>query len=244
MTLGTKLKKILSNPVFLVLLVASSLRFLGGYSLGFWGAKFFQGKFSEKETLYSVFNMIISGAFGMFAAYSGGWISDAFDKKYPMTKGILNALCVLVAFPFIFVAFFLSNNFFLSISMYGGSYLFAEMWYGPCVSMLPTLFPAEYSGVAISVFLLAGSAAGAISNYLLGYLGDKYETAIYPDRAGNLLTIFVGVSYLGCGIPFIIAAFLYKKEVLKQAALKEMKESTHRQTEVNQSSSEDSPKNA
>ena len=41
--MGTKLKIILTQPIFLVLVLASSLRFVGGYALGFWGAGFFQG---------------------------------------------------------------------------------------------------------------------------------------------------------------------------------------------------------
>ena len=70
----------------------------------------------------------------MASAYSGGWISDRFDKKTPLTKGLLNAISPLLSFPFILTAFQLSENFYLSISAYAFAYLTAETWYGPCVS--------------------------------------------------------------------------------------------------------------
>ena len=111
----------------------------------------------------------------MASSYSGGWISDAFDKKNPMTKGLLNAICPLLSFPFILVAFYISDSFYLSISAYAFAYLTAETWYGPCVSQFPTLFPSQITGVAISIFLLAGACAGTASSLFLGYLGDHAD---------------------------------------------------------------------
>jgi len=49
--------------------------------------------------------MVISGVLGMSSAYIGGWISDKYDKKNAMTKGLLNAISPLLSFPFILIAF-------------------------------------------------------------------------------------------------------------------------------------------
>jgi len=49
--------------------------------------------------------MVISGVIGMCSAYTGGWISDKYDKKNPMTKGLLNSISPLLSFPFILIAF-------------------------------------------------------------------------------------------------------------------------------------------
>jgi predicted MFS family arabinose efflux permease len=178
--LWRSLKVLLTNKTFLVLILASSLRFLGGYSIGFWGAKFFQGMYEDKDTQYSLFNMIIYGVIGMSSSYTGGYVSDKLDKRFPMTKGIICGTCVLVSFPFILIAFTLSHNFYLSISMFGISFYCSEMWYGPSVSMLLTLFPAQYSGIAIAIFSLTGSLMGSLSNLVLGILGDHYNTAEHP----------------------------------------------------------------
>jgi len=125
-------------------------------------------------------NALIASVIGIASAYSGGYISDKLEAAFPMTKGILCGVCVLVALPLIVVSFSLSSNFWVSISFYGASYLFAEMWYGPCVSMFLTIFPSSISGFAIAVFSLTGSLFGAIANLFLGMLGDHYDTKNNP----------------------------------------------------------------
>ena len=49
--------------------------------------------------------MVISGMIGMLSSYTGGWISDKYDKKNAMTKGLLNSISPLLSFPFILIAF-------------------------------------------------------------------------------------------------------------------------------------------
>jgi sugar phosphate permease len=205
----------------LILLVASSLRFLGGYSIGFWGAKFFTQRFGDYSDAYSWANMGIVSCVGMFAAYCGGWICDFFSKKWIMTNGLLDGFCVVVAFPFILLSFIISKNFWLSISFYGMHYLFAEMWYGPCVAMLLQLFPAQVAGLCISIFSFCGAMTGAVANTVLGKLNDHYTQDVESTEqkgiiAGRLLTIVVAISYLGCCLPFVLGAYKYRNFIINQ----------------------------
>jgi hypothetical protein len=55
------------------------------------------------------------------------------------------------------------------------AYLTAEMWYGPAHAAVNRIFPSEYQGIAIAIFTLLGSFAGAAATYLLGLLNDKYD---------------------------------------------------------------------
>ena len=174
LTVFQKLGILMTNGTFIVLLIASSLRFLGGYSIGFWGAKFFQQRFEDDKATYSVANGLIVACVGMTAAYSGGAITDRFSKRWTQTNGFLDASCVLIAFPFIVISFVLSGSFWVSIIFYGVHYLFAEMWYGPCVAMLLQLFPAEVAGLCISIFSFCGAMTGAIASVFLGKLNDYY----------------------------------------------------------------------
>jgi predicted membrane protein len=130
-----------------------------------------------------------------------------------MIKGVLCSMSVLIAFPFILVSFTFSRNFYLSISIYGVSYLAAESWYAPCVSMLLTLFPAQLSGLSIAIFSLSGSLMGALSNTLLGVFGDYFDTEHHPQRSGYLLTVAVGISYIGCSIPFLVSGCMYRNYI-------------------------------
>lgn len=63
------------------------------------------------------------------------------------------------------------------------------MWIGPSMSMIQSMFPAEYVGTAIAAFWLFGGFSGAISTFLLGVLGDHFKTDEHPRTAGNLITI-------------------------------------------------------
>jgi nitrate/nitrite transporter NarK len=115
----------------LFLILGSSLRFLGGYSIGFWSPEYFIGKFADDESVYSVLNTIIWGAGGFAASFTGGILADKYKDK----RGWILAACHAIALgPFI-LAFSVANNFYLSMSLYTLSYLFSEMWIGPCVSM-------------------------------------------------------------------------------------------------------------
>lgn len=51
--------------------------------------------------------------------------------------------------------------------------------------------------------MLVGATAGSLICYILGYLGDKYETDSNPELQGQILGTAVLASYLLC-IPFFI----------------------------------------
>jgi len=131
---------------------AASLRFLGGYTIGFWGVKFFSVKFKEKQDAYAVGNLIIQSVCGISSVYTGGWIQDKYSQKFPKTKGLICTISPLISTVFIILAFSVSNNFYFSIITFGLSFYFAEAWYCPCVSHFPNLFPSQINGVAISIF--------------------------------------------------------------------------------------------
>ncbi len=91
------------------------------------------------------------------------------------------------------------------------AYLTAEMWYGPAHAAVNRLFPSEFQGIAIAIFTLMGALAGALATYLLGLIGDEFETKKYPERSGYCLTAFVLFSYCTCCPMFIIASKEYEK---------------------------------
>ena len=78
----------------------------------------------------------------MSASYIGGWLGDRFEPRYAEFKPVTTAILVLCAFPFIFICFFLSRDFSLSIICFAIAYFLAEQWFSPTISMLYTLFPA------------------------------------------------------------------------------------------------------
>ena len=96
------------------------------------------------------------------------------------------------------------------------AYLTAEMWYGPAHAAVNRLFPSDYQGLAIAIFTLLGSLAGALATYLLGVLGDTYNVKKNPELAGYFITCFVLFSYLSCCPMFLIASKEYEKVIISQ----------------------------
>jgi len=90
------------------------------------------------------------------------------------------------------------------------------MWLGPAYAMIQDIYPSEIVGTATALFGFSGGIAGAISNILLGLLGDAFNTEENSRVAGYLLTGAFGISYLGCAPLFIIVGFMFKKFVFNE----------------------------
>ena len=178
---------VLSSWMFIVIWAASSLRFFGGYALGFWAAKFYKKEFSNYQTEYSIMNSLTVFILGVTSAYTGGAIGDYFENTHPESKALISGVGPLISYPFIVICFTLSSSFWLSVISYSFSYFTAELWLGACISMIQWIFPAEIIGMAIAVFSLWGGFSGALSTFLLGLLGDEFNTDDNPKTAGYLL---------------------------------------------------------
>ncbi len=72
---------------FIYFIVASTLRFFGGFSLGFWSAPFFQNKYPDMINTFAYSNAFVVVVGGLTSSYLGGWISDKYEDRYPRIKG-------------------------------------------------------------------------------------------------------------------------------------------------------------
>jgi hypothetical protein len=67
--------------------------------------------------------------------------------------------------------------------------------------------------LAVGVFHLLGSFAGAFATFILGILGDKYQANLYPERYGILMGSAVLISYVSCCPFFMLAGREYAKQI-------------------------------
>ena len=123
---------IFKNKCFVFLLIASSFRFFGGYSLGFWASTYFGGVYPEYSDAYSITNAVVVIVGGSSSSYMGGYISDKFEPRIPPIKGYVSAIGALCSVPFIILTFSFNFNFYVAMFCYFLAYLTAEVWYGPC----------------------------------------------------------------------------------------------------------------
>jgi MFS family permease len=203
----------MKNKAFLYYIIASTLRFFGGFSIGFWSAPFFQAKYPNEKTHFAIANAFVVVVGGLSSSYFGGWITDKYEDRYPKIKGQISGYGALASTIFIVITYTLQINFWVSMASLFCAYLTAEMWYGPAHAAVNRIFPSEYQGIAIAIFTLLGSFAGAAATYFLGLLNDKYDVKSNPELAGYLITGFVCFSYCSCCPMFLIAARAYQKEI-------------------------------
>jgi hypothetical protein len=119
------------NKCFVYLTIASFFRFWGGYSLGFLSATFFIHRYPENNTQYAYMASVIVIGGGLPSSFTGGYIADKFEDRYPAVKGMIAGLGALAATPFIFITYILQPGFWWAIISYYVAYFLAEMWYGP-----------------------------------------------------------------------------------------------------------------
>jgi sugar phosphate permease len=104
---------------------------------------------------------------------------------------------VLIAFPLLFVAFIITDSFWLSIAFYQVNFFFSEVWSAPVISTLQNIYPSEIIGSAIAIYFLVGGLGGALSNLLAGILNDKFKTEEHPEIARYIIIIVSAFSLLG-----------------------------------------------
>ena len=77
----------MKNKAFLYYITASTLRFFGGFSIGFWSPPFFQAKYPNDKTHFAIANAFVAVVGGLTSSYFGGWVTDKYEDRYPKIKG-------------------------------------------------------------------------------------------------------------------------------------------------------------
>lgn len=161
-------------------------------------------------------SVIVIGG-GLPASFTGGYISDKFESRYPNIKGLIAGLGALAATPFIVFTYIIQPPFWWAILSYYIAYFLAEMWYGPAHAQINNLFPSQFQGFACAVFNMSGTIAGTIATSLLSALYEKYDPEdSEPQNSGYILGAGVLFSYIFCGPFFILSGNEYKKEYLRR----------------------------
>jgi len=143
-TFWGRMKVLWQNTCFLYLLAAGALRFFGGYSLGFISGQFFEDRYPDYVTQFSIMNAVVVIGGGLPASMLGGYLSDRLEGRYGSVKGMIAGIGALVAVPFIVIAYGWQPSFWGSILSYYVAYFSAEMWYGPAHAQINNMFPSEY----------------------------------------------------------------------------------------------------
>ena len=223
----TKLKTIFSNKCFCYLCAAGAFRFMGGYSLGFLSATFFETRYPDYIHQYAFMGAFVVIGGGLPASMIGGYLGDKFESKIGGIKSYISGVGALCALPFILVTYLLQPPFWIAIFSYYFAYFIGEMWYGPAHAQINNMFPSEYQGFSVAVFNFSGAITGTIATTVLGiitaklnanenYITDPVERQIAQATVdGRVLACGVAISYLTCAPLFICSGIEYAKGLNK-----------------------------
>lgn len=81
--------EIFTNPTCRWVCIAGSFRFFGGYAIGYYLQSYFGGVYPDDYKLYGVLNAFVVSVGGFISALAGGYISDKYEKRYPMIKSMV-----------------------------------------------------------------------------------------------------------------------------------------------------------
>jgi nitrate/nitrite transporter NarK len=91
--------------------------------------------YPANDAQFSVINAAMASVFGFISAIAGGILSDRY-RHNKMTKAYICMFSSLISAPALFICFEKQDDFYLSMSMLGVNYIFAEAWGSPAITML------------------------------------------------------------------------------------------------------------
>ena len=200
--LGTPgaLKELVAVPTVRLLLLASTLRFLAGFTVGVWIVPFYREAFPGAiGAEFALIKAAVNGVAGSLSATGGGVLSDRLGTKDPRFALWVPAAGSVLAIP-CWIATLNAPTLELSLGALFLEYLLAECWFGPTVAGLQDAAPPRAQGLTTGIF----SALTFVGNLAPFFIG----LAIKGDNADltTLLAYSVSVLYAASAIVFVAAS--------------------------------------
>jgi len=201
---------VVGDKVIMMLFVAASLRFLGGFAIGNYLAVYYIRRFPENASAYSSLNALIVGLGGATSSYMGGFLSDRLKVRDARAVALVPAAASVLGYlPFF--GLMVATDFRWSIFCLMLEYLIAESWFGPALSIMQDRVVSEARGITISMYLFCSGLVGAASPYLLGNLDDGTSWKTLQ----HYMLIILAISYLGAGAVFFAIAMSLPPKPMK-----------------------------
>eukprot|EP00298_Acanthocystis_sp_HF-20_P008766 c17887_g1_i5.p1 GENE.c17887_g1_i5~~c17887_g1_i5.p1 ORF type:complete len:301 (+),score=93.68 c17887_g1_i5:37-939(+) len=194
--LMASLQSILQSKPFILLLIASSVRFFSGFALAEYLPIFFKRTYPTNQETFASINFSIVVFCGVASTTLSGYFCDKYGRKYQGIYGYFPAGMLILAIPCMFLLF-KSGSFYLSALGLGVGYFLSETWIPPIVATIQHQLPAQTQGVAFSLY----SATSLIGNFGPAVIGwfDKGDSTL-----GDHLLFLMSICYFVSAIFFAL----------------------------------------
>lgn len=118
------------------ILIASSLRNVGGMVVSSFLPVFFGKNFPAYKAEYAFLNAGALTVMGLTASLMGGMMADKYGKKHFMAKSMICATGCALSVPLIAIGTLQTNSFYLSIVCYALKVLCSGTYSGPAITMI------------------------------------------------------------------------------------------------------------
>ena len=193
------LKELVSEPTVALLLLASTLRFLAGFTIGVWIVPFYRQSFAGSiGAEFALIKAAVNGVAGSISATGGGLLADRLSDRDARFNQWVPAAGTLLAIPF-WLGTLNAPTLELSLAALFCEYLTAECWFGPTVAGLQQAAPPNAQGLTTGVF----SCLTFVGNLAPFAIGLAVSSGDY--ELPQLLTYSVPVLYAAAAVAFVAA---------------------------------------
>jgi len=200
------LQQLVSDPVAALLLLASTLRFLAGFSIAVWIVPFYRQIFPQSiGAEFAFIKAAVNGIGGSISATGGGILADKLGAKQKRFQLWVPAAGSLLAIP-CWLGTLNAPSIELSLGALFLEYLFAECWIGPTVAELQAAAPPSAQGLTTGVFSCL-TFVGNLAPFLIGL-----ATQSGTSDLTSLLSNSVPILYAGSAAAFLIAGQLAQEQ--------------------------------
>jgi len=152
-----KLRRSITNPALLLLLIAAMARHTAGLTWAYNTRLFFQNYHPHFDLGYWILLASVCG--GSFGVFAGGFFSDRLVSKLGLHSRLwLLAACTLAAAPFAAGVLYLDPP--IAMGALIGYYLFAETWFAVLFTVIVEIVEPEVRATCIAVFLFCMNQVG------------------------------------------------------------------------------------
>ncbi|MEQ1603231.1 MAG: MFS transporter [Pyrinomonadaceae bacterium] len=195
---STDWKRLLSNPVFILLCGGYSLFGLATNSMSIWGAVFISRVHMVEIPTYGFWAGVMTLAAGIPATLFAGAVADWF-KARGYGRMLFGIILCLVSVPLWLVVLF-SNSFSLIIPAGFVLLLTALGWVGAAAADVTEIAGINLRGLGIAVFFFSVNIASYLfGSNLIGILSDRFGSTIDPGMMRYAL--------LACPVACLAGAF-------------------------------------
>lgn len=198
----TDWKRLLTDPIFILLCVGYSLFGLATNSISIWGAVFISRVHTIDIPTYGFWAGVLTLAAGIPATLFAGAIADWFKAKGfgRMAFGVL--LC-LVSVP-LWIAVLFSGNFYVIVPA-GFLLLFTGLgWVGAAAADVTEIAGVNLRGLGVAMFFFAVNVGSyLIGSNLVGILSDKFGSTAEPKMLSYALLVCPASCVAGAVLLFV-----------------------------------------